>query len=115
MRHMWVGPVFAAVMGIFFMTKGDYYSNIVTAILMGLIMWIAIGGIEITKSIPRQEAPEWYIYVLTMLFCGLEYLLWISSYFWMGDTPFNPYFWIDILITFTIAMFIPAVRRAVDA
>ena len=112
-RVSWIGPAFAAVMGVFFMTKGDYLSNIITAVLMGLIMLIAMNGIRLRGNTSRAEAPDWYIYRLVMVFCGLEYLLWISSYFWMGDTPLNPYFWIDMLITITIAMFIPSIRRVV--
>jgi len=114
MWQMWTVPVFVTVAGIFFITKGDYLANIVTSVLMGIIMWNALKGIEITKNKSHTDAPEYYVFRLTMIYCVLEYLLWISSYFWMGDTLINPYFWFDTMITITIALFIPAIRRAVN-
>lgn len=114
MWRMWIVPAFVAIMGIFFMTKGDYLANIVTSVLMGIILWNALKGVEITKNKSRAEAPEYYVFMLAIIYCVLEYLLWISSYFWMGDTLINPYFWFDTMITITIALFIPAIRRAVN-
>lgn len=61
----------------------------------------------------RAVAPGFTEPVLT--FTALEYALWTASCFWVSDTLTNPYFWFDFLLTLVLLLFLPAVRKAVEA
>ena len=50
-----------------------------------------------------------------LAFIALEYALWTASCFWVSDTLTNPYFWFDFLLTLVLLLFLPAVRKAVEA
>ena len=38
-----------------------------------------------------------------------------ASCCWVSDTLTNPYFWFDFLLTLVLLLFLPAVRKAVEA
>ena len=103
----WLGPVFAAVMAIFFIQWGEILNNLVYASLMGLLLYASI-----SRLIKRKQK---YLSALILVFCLLEYGLWTSSCIWSGDTLANPYYWFDVLLTLSFLLFLPAVRKAVSA
>lgn len=112
-RLSWIGPVFAVGMCVFYMRWGDYVSNIIAACLMGMLLWCAIGGLVYLHKRPKEETGARYLFLITLVFCLLEYALWTVSCFWMGDTMANPYFWFDLLITGCLLVFLPALGKAV--
>ena len=112
-RLSWIGPVIAAGMCVFYMRWGDYLSNIISACLMGILLWRAIGGLVYLHNRPKEETRARYFLIITLIFCLLEYALWTVSCFWMGDTMANPYFWFDLLITGCMLLFLPALGKAV--
>ena len=104
-------PLFVGGMCIYFMTMGDYFSNLATAVLMGFIMYYSLKGIIYHKN---NEEGKRCIFIAAFIFCIVEYLLWISSVLWIGgDTALNPYYWCDILLSISILMVLLAVRKAV--
>jgi hypothetical protein len=111
---LWIVPVFTVGMCIFFMQWGDYVSNIITAVLMTGIMWHALSGL-LYRGAEKKPGPasQQLLFVVTLVFAVIEYALWISSCFWMGNTIGNVYFWLDILLSCTFLMFVPALRKAV--
>lgn len=54
------------------------------------------------------------IHLFCMAFAAVEWALWFTECVWTGDTWANPYFWVDNLLTLTIALSIPAVKGAWD-
>lgn len=52
------------------------------------------------------------IHLFCMLFATVEWLLWLAECIWHGNTWTNPYFWVDTLLTVTIALTVPAVKGA---
>ena len=46
---------------------------------------------------------------------ALKYALRTAPRFWARDTLTNPYFWFDFLLTLVLLLFLPAVRKAVEA
>ncbi len=54
------------------------------------------------------------LHLFCILFVVVEWALWLAECIWQGDSWTNPYFWVDNLLTLTIALVIPAVRGAWD-
>lgn len=104
----WIGPVFSAIMAVYFMQWGDILNNLITALLMGLLLFSVISRLTSRTKIKRQR----FLFISILVFCSVEYLLWISSCFW-EYTPTSPYYWCDILLTLTFPLFLPAIKRAV--
>ena len=110
-RSLLFVPVFVIGMCIYFMTMGDYVSNVTTALLMGILMYRSLQGIIYHKN---DEDGRRCIFISAFIFCIVEYLLWILSALWIGgDTALNPYYWCDIVLSISILMVILAVRKAV--
>ena len=106
-------PGFTVAMAVFFMQWGNYLSNTVTAVLMGLLMYQTIGGLCIFGDQPGDSCRA--LYWVTLVYCLLNYALWIVSCFWDGDALANPYYWVDILMTLWFPFFLPATGKAVKA
>ena len=110
-RVLLIVPVFVIGMCIYFMTMGDYVSNIITALLMGILMYYSLQGIIYHKY---DEEGRRCIFISAFLFCIVEYVLWILSILWIGgDTVLNPYYWCDMVLTISILMVLIALRKAV--
>ena len=108
----WAGPVFAGVMCIYFMTMGDYASNIIMAVLMGAILYYSIQGMILFKG---SDSGKKHVFTMAFIFCVLEYSLWMLSVIWIGgESARNPYYWCDVMISLWFILMIPAVRKAVD-
>ena len=105
----WIGPVFALGMAVFYISQwGNVISNLNYAGLMGLVMFSAI-----RRLMDRSLRKHLFFLILVMVFCFLEYGLWTASCFFFEYSLKNPYYWFDILLTLSFALFIPAVKKAV--
>ena len=113
-KYLWPVPVFTAGMCVFYMTYGDYLSNIIAAALMYALKWRSIGGIISLRKKTGEDAAALAIHILVLLFCFTEYAAWTSSCFFEGDTFANPYYWFDAMQTAVLVLFIPALRKAVS-
>ncbi len=103
----WLGPAFAIGMALFFMQKGEIMSNLIYAGLMGLLLYSTIRRLAERRN---RTLPA-----LILIFCLLEYALWIASCFWNEAILLHPYYWFDFLLTVSMPFFLPAVRKAVAA
>lgn len=111
---LWLVPVFTVGMCVFFMHWGDYVSNILTAVLMTGIIWHALSGLLYRSADTSPETEEQrLLFKIALFFAVIEYAMWISSCFWMGNTIANVYFWLDILLSCTFLLFVPALGKAV--
>ena len=99
----WLGPVFTAGMGVFFMLRGEIAANLVYAGLMGFLLYAAIRRLMERRSV--------YLSVLILVFCLLEYALWTASCFWNDEIVLHPYYWFDFLLTVSFPFFLPATER----
>ena len=102
-------PAFTVGMCAFFMQWGSYASNIVAAVLMTGLIWHAFYGLTYLRENPGKGHERKTLYVVTLLFCGIEYALWTSSCFWADSV----YYWLDIMLSAGVILFLPAVRKAV--
>ena len=107
----WLGPAFAAGMAVFFMLRGEILSNLIYAILMGLLLFSSLRRLTDKSESGRFKGLP----LLILIFCALEYALWTSSCFWTGGSLSNPYYWFDFLLTLSFPFFLPAVKKAVTA
>lgn len=105
-RIKWLIPVFAGGLSIYFMTFGQISSNIVSAILMSLVGMEAVKGLHSGNTVKRP------VYILTLIFFILEYLLWTSSCLFDEVSVSNPYYYIDILISVVLFVLMLCVRKA---
>lgn len=108
-----LGPLFTGGMCLFFMHWGEYVYNVICAVLMGLLLWAAIGMLPFRTAEEAGRGKPNGTALITILYVLIQYALWVTSLFWLGDALNNPYFWIDLLQTLTYLLFIPAVRREV--
>ncbi len=99
------GSIFALGMGLFFMHWGEILSNLIYAELFSLLLYAAITRL--------QERRAVCLSVGILVFCFLEYGLWLSSCFWKSDTAANPYYWFDLLLTACLPFFLFATHKAV--
>lgn len=106
-------PAFCVAMFAFYMSWGDLFGNVVSAVLMTLLMTHAIRGLIYLRARPGEAARR-MLYVATLVFCAMEYGDWTTSCFWSGDTWANPYFISDCLLTISFVFFLPAYKRAVS-
>ena len=95
-KKAWILPIFSLGMCIFFCQRGSYFENI----LMGSV--IAVCGFLASKilvfgKLHNRENGRW-ICKAVILFFAAEYVLWISSYFWISDNFLNPYFLADTFV-----------------
>ena len=109
----WLMPVFTTGMCIFYMQYGDYMGNLITAVLMGLLMFHVFRGLDYIRRHPEAR-PRRMLYLVVLGFCVLEYLAWTSSCFFEGDTLANPYLWLDFMVTPCLMLLLPAFRKAVE-
>ena len=112
---MWIVPIFTIGMCVFFMQWGDYIGNIISNVLMMGLLWHSASGLHSLRTLPAGEKSPRFFYIAVLVYCALEYALWGSSCFWMGDTITNVYFWIDSLISLLFLAFIPALGKAVGS
>lgn len=112
-RHVlpWLAPVFTLGMAVFYMQWGEILSNLIYAGMMGLLLFSSIRRLMDSAHYARAR----FLCVLILCGCLLEYALWTASCFWIGDTPGNPYYWFDFLLTASFPFFLPAVRKLVTA
>ena len=91
------------------MLRGEILSNLIYAALMGLLLFSAITRLLDAERYRSQR----FLSAMVMIFCLLEYCLWVASCFWTSESLFNVYYWFDLLLTISFLFFIPAVKRAV--
>ena len=82
-------------------------SNLICAVLMGIIMYAAVSRL----LDHRRQGTKGYLYILTLVYCLLEYLMWISSCLPLEDNLKHPYYWFDVLLSISFLLFIPAVKK----
>ncbi|MCR5829056.1 MAG: hypothetical protein K6F93_01730 [Lachnospiraceae bacterium] len=102
----WLIPVFAGGLGIFFMTFGQITSNIISAVLMSLI------GMEAVKGLYSGSKEMKPVHITTLIFFFLEHFLWTSSCIFEDGSVFNPYYYIDIMISISLFVMLLFVRKA---
>lgn len=111
---IWGVPVFTIAMFAVFIQRGDYVLNTIVLLMMTGILWHAVYGLLSIRQHPERKAKQQMLFAAAILFCFLEYALWIASiFFWTGYTVTNIYFWIDFLLSASFLLFIPAVGRLV--
>lgn len=111
-RHpaLWLVSVLTGAMCVFYMQWGDYASNLISAVFMTLLLWRALPGCFMKEKVGGAKR---LFYIAVVVFCLIEYTMWMLSCFYGGDTITNPYFWFDTLFTLCIALFFPALGKAV--
>ena len=112
-RRCWLAAAVCLPQFLLYVTHGDILSNILMCGLTMLLAWRAVRGLVWAGA--SGQARLFRFHQAVLAFTALEYALWTSSCFWMGGTLANPYFWFDFLLSLVLALFLPALRKAVEA
>ena len=109
----WLAPVFCLPQFGLYVTYGDLLFNVLMWGLTMMLAWCAVRGLVWAKRTETGgcvgftercwPSQRWSTPV------------WTASCFWVSDTLTNPYFWFDFLLTLVLLLFLPAVRKAVEA
>ena len=115
-RIKWLIPLFAGGLSIYYMTFGQIFSNLISALLMSLVAMEAVTGLYLLKD-PGAEGLNISVrmkpvYVLALVFFFLEYALWTSSCIWQENSFLNPYYYIDMAISVTMLRMALYIREA---
>ncbi len=105
-RIKWLIPVIAGGLSIYYITFGQIASNITSAILMSLI------GMEAVKGLCSGSMRMKRVYIVTLIFFFLEYLLWTSSCLFEDGSVLNPYYYIDMLISIVLFVLLLCAQKA---
>ncbi len=105
---IWVYLVAGGLTVYFTMDGGDGLANL---LYMGVTALCLAKALENLKFGPASGRS---LHLYCILFVVVEWALWLAECIWQGDSWTNPYFWVDNLLTLTIALVIPAVKGAWD-
>ena len=108
-RLLWLIPAFTAGMAVYYMQWGSYFSNIVSAVLLALIIRQSVKGLMLPGE--RQSAGK-KLCSLVLLFCAMEYASWTASCFENGSFLYNLYYVFQMVLTLCFPVFIPVLRKA---
>jgi len=109
----WLGVIFTAAMGVFYLQWGNFVGNLICALLMGLLLFYATWGLLYLRR--AKDKRYRLLCIAVLIFCAMEYATWTASCFWEGTSWGDPYLIADVLLTASLVPFIPAVRKAVRA
>jgi hypothetical protein len=109
----WSVPVFCAVMCLYFFRWGDYFINILWAVLMGACGYDALRGLLFTQHQRGAALKHQYFHIAILAFILLEYCLWLASCIWTNNTVLNPYYLFDFLLSVTFFTFVPTLKKVV--
>ena len=109
----WTAPAFCTVMCFYFFRWGDYFLNVLWAVLMGACGYLALRSLLFARRQSGGLRGRQYFHIAVLTFILLEYGLWVSSGHFKGETLSNPYFWFDFLLTATFFTFLPTLKKAV--
>ncbi len=108
-RLFYLIPLFTGGMALFYMQWGKYLTNIVYALLMSSLLYHSIGGLMSSE----KKTGRHYLYLVSLIYCLVEYALWTSSCFEWGSFV-DPYYFFDLLLTVTYVLYYPAAGKAVQ-
>ena len=112
-KIIWLVPAFTVGMCIFFLWFwGDWVGNLMAVATRTILMWFAFAGVLELKG----EAPIKYkrrVCLWILLFGFVEYATDTMSCFWIGDVIYNPYFWLDSIVSILFVLMPLSLRKAV--
>ena len=122
---LWLILPFVIGMCIFYMRWGDYLANMITAFLMGMLMWHSLRGLLYFRKVGAEEDEEegdrhslqvnTRFCAVVFLLCIIEYTMWTVSCFNSELSITNPYYIFDFMFTLCMAVFLPLFGKAVKA
>ena len=113
-----LGPLFSAVMALYYMRFGAILSNIIYAAIMGVILYNVIWVLLNIKRDTDNKGSERrviYLSILILINCIGEYGAWTASCFFTGNTITNPYFWFNFLATLSFTAYLIVLPKEVDS
>lgn len=110
--RMYVASAVIIFFTLYYISIGSLIYNIIIGGIMLTLTWCSVRGFVYQKK--QLGSNKWQFHLAVIVFVALENCLWLSSYPWVSDTWTNPYFWIDFMLTTSIFLILPSVRKAVE-
>lgn len=105
----WLGVAFTLGMAVFFIVQwGNVVNNLIYAGLTGLLLFSTV-----RRLMDGKNRKHRFFLIMILVFVLLVYAMWTVSCYFYEDTYANPYYWVDLLITVSLVLLIPAVKKAV--
>ena len=98
---------------VLYVTYGDLLLNVLMCGLTMMLAWCAMRGLVWAKKTENGRLRRYHGTELAET--TQEYAQRTDTSYWVSDTLTNPYFWCDFLLTLVLLLFLPAVRKAVEA
>ena len=111
---LWVIPVFCAGMCAYYMQFGAYVDNVITALFMAVLIWITIQRFLEIRGSEDDAAGDKSLCLVVLLFCVSEYAMWTASCLDYDHPLRILYDVFSFVLTLSIALMIPALRKAVS-
>ena len=103
----YLGPFCSAGFAVFYMQHGEILSNIIYAVILGLLTFTALCGIFRTKEPGKHRL----LFILVIVLYTINHALWTSSCFWNNEICRYAYYIFDILMTICSLLFLPVMQR----
>ncbi|MCR4633125.1 MAG: hypothetical protein K5648_03280 [Erysipelotrichaceae bacterium] len=111
LRILLLSFAFSFGMCLFYMRFGAYFTNLVYALFMGLLIYYSVCGL---RDHPKGT-PDRGLYLVSLLYCIVENGLWTASCFdWSGPVFLNPYYFFDLALTLIYCFFYLTVKKVCE-
>lgn len=107
-----IGPVFSAIMTIFYMSVGSVVCNFIYGVIMAALLYILISTIIRFHGTPCHRV-RWVCHSIAMTSLA-EYGAWTSSAIRYDVTMHNPYYWFTILASLCLPVYLYALSKEVE-
>ena len=105
-----IGPVFTVGMAVFYMQLGDYVNNVICAVLMGALLFVAIRSFFLELDENKKHSVRIFC-GMVILYVFFEYGAWTASCFYESEFMDKVYVVFDYLMTFSFPVFIPLTAK----
>ncbi len=108
-------PIFCIPQLILYLSFGEILGNLLMVGLTMAVAYFALRGFIFARKQSGETQNMQYFHGAVLVIIFLEFALWTSSCFWIGDTLSNPYFWFDLMLSVALLVLVPATKKAVPA
>ncbi len=106
-------PVACGLMCVFYMQYGAYVDNVITALFMSITIWIIVQRLLQIKKGEEGGAADRCLCLSALFFCVMEYALWTASCLDYDNPLRHLYEVFGFILTFSVVLFLPAIRKVV--
>ncbi|MEF9853278.1 MAG: histidine kinase [Hydrogenoanaerobacterium sp.] len=93
---------------------GDYGNTLIWCLLLTVCGYLSTRGLLYARKQSGNNRQMQYLHITILFIVFTEFILWLTSCYFKGDTLKNPYYWCDFALTIGLFALMPAMKKAVD-